>query len=157
MFDGGKRLVKRVVGLPSSFKLSDDDYNAYQSFIISTMSRSGWETKNYFEDYVPFLRMLHRSYKCCRTSNSFWRILREKFDHDGMWPVFEQRGETCVVAFFQDRARRTDWYEFKHARDGPGGAAAWSTAPIVHFDADLTAAAESAPEQEADYDDELAC
>ena len=118
--------MKRTLGMPQKQKLSDDDFHAYQSFIIGTMMGCDWETKDYWQDYNPFHSMLHLSYKY----NDFWPILKSKFDQDGMWPVFEKRGETCVVAFFQDSVRRTDWIEFKHPRDYPDGAAAWAAAPV---------------------------
>jgi hypothetical protein len=64
----------------------------------------------------------------CDKYNDFWPILKS-----GMLPVFEQRGALwprCVIAFFQDGVRRTDWIEFKHPREYPDGAAAWAAAPV---------------------------
>jgi hypothetical protein len=129
MFAGGKPVMKHALGMPGNQKLSDDDFHAYQSFIIETMAGSDWETKCWNQDYCSFRNMLHLSYKY----NGFWPVLKEKFDADGLWPVFEKRGETCVVAFFMDGIRRTDWNEFKHPRDCPGGdssgTANWTSDP----------------------------
>jgi len=109
MFFGGKRLMKHALGMPQNQKLSDDDFHAYQSFIINTMSGSGWETKCWVQDYIPFRNMLRLSNK----HSGFWLVLKQKFEQDGMWPVFEKRDETCVLAFFQGGIRRTDWHEFR--------------------------------------------
>ena len=106
MFYGGKRVMKRTLGMQQKQKLSDDDFHAYQSFIIDTMMGCDWETKDYWQDYKPFHSMLHLSYK----HNDCWPILKSKFDQDGV--------------------RRTDWIEFKHPRDYPDGAAAWAAAPV---------------------------
>ena len=137
MFDGGKRFMKRALEMPQNQKLSDDDFHAYQFFIISTISGSDWETKCWHQDYIAFRNMLRLSYKNDMGAyggiwySHLWLNLKWKFDQDGMWPVFEKRGETCAIAFFQDGVRRTDWHEFKHPSDYPGGAAAWAAAPAV--------------------------
>ena len=58
--------------------------------------------------------MIQLSYQGSRELglNMPWRILKSKFDHDHLWPVFEQRTDKCYIAFFAAGLRKTEWVEF---------------------------------------------
>ena len=120
MFDGhdarwkkGKPLMKRFFDVPFNRAMSNAEYMECQAFVIGTMNGCDWPTDN-FTDHISFKEMIEKSY--VGTSelglNMPWRVLKSKFDNDGLWPVFEERDGKCFVAFFQAGMRKTEWGEF---------------------------------------------
>lgn len=59
-------------------KLSDEEYTDYLRFISGVMIGSGYETKDYFEDFIPFLHN-------CKPD---WPIIYKKYKETGLWPVY---------------------------------------------------------------------
>ena len=120
MFDGhdprwkkGKSLMKIMYGVKHSEAMSNEEYMKCQSFVIGTMEGSDWPTDN-LTDEMSFRALLQLSYKGCSDLgfNAPWRILKLKYEKDKHWPVFEERGGKCYVAFFHLGLRKTEWVEF---------------------------------------------
>ena len=107
---GAKTVMKSLYHIPKSHKMSDEEYNDLQGFIIGTMSESGWETKSYERDFSPFMKMLMKGWTTCRK----WSILKAKYDNDKMWPILKTNndGTECVIAFCKEGTRKTDWHNF---------------------------------------------
>ena len=113
MFDGhdprwkkGKPVMKRLFDVPTKQAMSDYDYMQCQSFVVTTMGDSNFDTDNFMR-LVEFLQMIRLSYNGTAELgyNVPWRILKAKFDKDNLFPLFEKRVEKCYVAFLSDYQR----------------------------------------------------
>jgi hypothetical protein len=148
-----KRSMKVYYGLSNSYKMSDGDYYARASFICNTMLGSGSEAKCFVRDYLPFMELIghdeHWRVEALQ-AGGLWSSLKAKFDSDGLWPVFEERNGTCVLAFFSNGIRKSEWCELVGAfpagegggtapasvggTDGKGGFWCYSAVGVVPMD-----------------------
>jgi hypothetical protein len=104
-----KQLMKMVLGRSSREKLSDEEFELYQGFIINTMMGSGYEVKDFHKDYAPFEKMLRKSY----TKIVPWQRLHElHVSNNKAWPVFENHDDKCVLAWALNGSIMTEWVEF---------------------------------------------
>ena len=109
----GKALMKILFEVPHNRSMSDEEFMECQSFVIGTMDGSDWPTDN-LQDQMSLRDLIKKSYIGTRELgyNMPWRVLKSKFDKDRHWPVFEERGGKCYMAFFYAGLRKTEWVEF---------------------------------------------
>ena len=99
-FVSGKRMLKKLMGIPNGTKLANEDASSMFGFITGVMTGCGFEVKCWVQDYLPFRGQF----------NPDWATEYSKF------MTWKAAGRTVWVAFDKEKGKQY----FEHLQSPSG-------------------------------------